>query len=59
MKYCLQRDPKQRKTIPQLLQDPFIKPDQVLKKLFERAYKQGSAGQPLDSDSVDMAIEVS
>jgi hypothetical protein len=58
MKYCLQRDPKQRKTIPQLLKDPFIKPDQVLKKLYEHAYKQGSAGQPLDTDSVDKAIEV-
>ncbi|KAI9286229.1 kinase-like domain-containing protein, partial [Umbelopsis sp. AD052] len=58
MKYCLQRDPKQRKTIPQLLKDPFIKPDQVLKQLYEHAYKQGSAGQPLDADSMDKAIEV-
>ncbi|KAG2179395.1 hypothetical protein INT44_006241, partial [Umbelopsis vinacea] len=57
MKYCLQRDPKQRKTIPQLLKDPFIKPDQVLKQLYEHAYKQGSAGQPLDADSMDKAIE--
>ncbi|KAG2179979.1 hypothetical protein INT43_003766 [Umbelopsis isabellina] len=58
MKHCLQRDPKQRKTIPQLLQDPFVKPDQVLKQLYERAYQQGIAGQPLDADSVDNAIEV-
>lgn len=58
MKHCLQRDPKQRKTIPQLLQDPFVKPDQVLKQLYQRAYQQGIAGQPLDADSVDNAIEV-
>ncbi|CAO3696588.1 unnamed protein product [Umbelopsis ramanniana] len=57
MKHCLQRDPKQRKTIPQLLKDPFIQPDQVLKKLYEHAYKQGSAGQPLDADSMDKTIE--
>ncbi|CAM0139583.1 unnamed protein product [Umbelopsis sp. WA50703] len=57
MKHCLQRDPKQRKTIPQLLQDPFVKPDQVLKQLYERAYQQGVAGHPLDADSVDNAIE--
>jgi hypothetical protein len=59
MKNCLQRDPKQRKSIPQLLQHPFVKPDQVLKQLYERAYQQGIAGQPLDADSVDNAIEIS
>eukprot|EP00158_Paraphelidium_tribonemae_P003181 Partr_v1_DN25938_c0_g1_i2_m68724 putative ttk protein kinase len=33
MKSCLQRDPKKRMTIPELLTHPFLKPDAVMQKL--------------------------
>lgn len=53
MQSCLQRDPKKRMTIPQLLEHPFLRPKQVsfmnetasFEQMLQLAYEAGKSGR--------------
>lgn len=72
MRACLSRDPKKRPTIPQLMEHPFLKPDQILNQVMNTVppalvqtivrhvlrLQSEHNGRPIDEDYIVKSINV-